>query len=49
MGLLGDEAQVDDGFSPFVDSVNLDVRLVHGLRQMYDRLENHIVCTRWYS
>jgi hypothetical protein len=32
MVLLGDEAQVDAPFGPFVDSTNLDVRLVHDLR-----------------
>jgi hypothetical protein len=31
MVLLGDEAQVDARFGPFVDSANLDVRLEHGL------------------
>jgi hypothetical protein len=49
MVLLGDEAQVDARFGPLVDSANLDVTLVHGLRRMYDRLRNHFVRTRWYS
>jgi hypothetical protein len=49
MVLLGDEALVKAHFSPFADSANIDARLVHGLRQMYHRLENHFGCTRWYS
>jgi hypothetical protein len=40
MELLDDEAQVEDRFSPFGDSANLDVRLVHGLRQTYHKLRN---------
>ena len=36
-------------FSLFGDSVNLDARQVHGLRQMHYRLRKHFVCTRWYS
>ena len=31
------------------DSVNLDVRQVHGLRQKHYRLRNHFGFTRWYS
>ena len=31
MVLLGDEAQLEARFGPFVDSVNLDARSVHGL------------------
>jgi hypothetical protein len=38
MELLGDEALVDAHFSPFGDSVNLDVRQVHGLHRTYHRL-----------
>jgi hypothetical protein len=49
MVLLGDKAQVDAYFGLFVDSANLDVRLVHGLRRTYDRLRNRFVRTRWYS
>jgi hypothetical protein len=49
MVLLGDEAQVDARFGPFVDSANLDVTLEHGLRRTYDRLRNRFVRTRWYS
>jgi hypothetical protein len=45
MVLLGDEAQVDARFDPFVDSANLDVGLVHGLCRTYDRLRNHFVRT----
>jgi hypothetical protein len=48
MVLLGDEAQVDARFGPLVDSANLDGRLVHGLRRMYNRLGNRFVRTRWY-
>ena len=33
----------------FGDSVNLDERQVHGLRQMHYRLKNHFGCIRWYS
>ena len=36
-------------FSLFGDSVNLDARQVHGLRQMHYRLRNHFGFTRWYS
>jgi hypothetical protein len=32
MDLLGDKAQVEACFGLFGDSVNLDVRWVHGLR-----------------
>jgi hypothetical protein len=42
VGLLGDEAQVEARFGPFVDSATLDARLVHGLRGTYRRLENSI-------
>ena len=35
--------------SLFGDSVNLDERQVHGLRQMHYRLRNHFGCIRWYS
>jgi hypothetical protein len=49
MGLLADEAQVEARFGPFGDSVNLDVRLVHGLRRTYRRLKNSIGGTRWNS
>jgi hypothetical protein len=47
--LLGNEAQVEARFSPFVDSANLDTRNVHGLRQTYQRLEKRIKRTRWNS
>ena len=49
MVLLGDMGEVEARFSPFGDSVNLDARQVHGLRQIYHRLRNHFGCTRWYS
>ena len=35
MVLVGDEAQLEDRFCPFADSVNLDARSVHGLRRTY--------------
>ena len=49
MELLGCTGQVEARFSPFGDSVDLDARLMHGLRQMHHRLRNHFRCTRWYS
>jgi hypothetical protein len=36
-----DEAQLEAHFGPFRDSANLDARLVHGLRQTYQRLRSH--------
>jgi hypothetical protein len=47
MDLLGDEAQLEARFGPFGDSANLDE--VHGLRQTYHRLRNHLGRTRWNS
>jgi hypothetical protein len=44
MKLLGHVGQVEPRFGPFGDSGS-----VHGLRQIYHRLINHFVCTRWYS
>jgi hypothetical protein len=32
MALLGDIGQVEACFGPFEDRINLDARLVHGLR-----------------
>ena len=49
MVLLGDEGQVEARFSIFVDSFNIDPRLVHGLRQTYHRLENYFRRIRTYS
>ena len=46
MVLLGYEAQLEARFGPFGDRANLDARSVHGLRQMYHRLENHFGHTR---
>ena len=46
---LGDEAQVESCFSPFRDSVNLDVRYVHSLLRMYNRLGHRFGRTRWNS
>jgi len=40
---------VEAHLSLFGDSVNLDERQVHGLRQMHYRLRNHFGCIRWYS
>jgi hypothetical protein len=48
MELLGDVADVESHFTPFGGSASVDARLVHGLRQMYDRLRNHFRRTRWY-
>jgi hypothetical protein len=47
--LLGEEAQVEALFGPFGDSASLDVRLVHGLRRTYCRLENSNGGTQWNS
>jgi hypothetical protein len=49
MELLTDLGRVESHFSPFGDSVNLDARLVHGLRRTYHRLRNHFGRTRWES
>jgi hypothetical protein len=49
MVLLGDEAQVEARFSLFLDSANLDTRLVHGMGQTYRKLRNCIGRTRWNS
>jgi hypothetical protein len=49
MGLLGDEAQVEARFDPFIDSATLDARLVHGLRRTYCWLRNSAGGTRWNS
>jgi hypothetical protein len=40
MALLGDEAQVDACFGPFVDSTNLGAGKVHSLRRTYHTLGN---------
>ena len=45
MVLLGDEAQVEALFGPFGDSDNVDARLVHSLRRMYDRVGHRFGCT----
>ena len=36
---LGDQAQVEARFGPFVDSANVDARWLYGLRQTYHRLK----------
>jgi hypothetical protein len=41
MVLLGDKAQLEACFGLFIDSANLDVKLVHGLHRTYYRHENH--------
>ena len=46
MVLLGDEAHLEARFGPFGDSANLDARSVHGLRRMYQSLENRFGRTR---
>ena len=38
--LLGDVGEVEARFSPFGDSVELDARYMHGLRQLHHRLIN---------
>ena len=45
MELLGYTGQVEAHFSPFGDSVDLDARKVHGLRQIHHRLRNQFGCT----
>ena len=40
---------MESHLSLFGDSVNLDKRQVHGLRQMHYRLRNHFGCIGWYS
>ena len=45
MELLGDVGHVKPCFVLFGDSVSVDARLVHGLRQMYPRLINHFEAT----
>ena len=42
MVLLGDGAEVEAHFGPFVDCANLYARLVHGLRRRYHRLKKHL-------
>jgi hypothetical protein len=49
MVLLGEVGQVEPCFSPFGDSINLEARQVHGLRQIYLRLQNRFGQTRLYS
>jgi hypothetical protein len=38
MEALGDVGQVEGHFGPFGDSINLEARYMHVLRQMYHRL-----------
>jgi hypothetical protein len=46
---LGDDAQVYACFGTFVDSANLEIRLVHSLCRTYDRLGNRFGRTQWIS
>jgi hypothetical protein len=46
MDLLGDVGQKEAHFGPFGDSVNLHTTLVHSLRRISNRLENHFGHTR---
>jgi hypothetical protein len=46
MVLLGDEAQVDAHFDPFVDSANIKARLVHGFALNIPQAKNHFGHTR---
>jgi hypothetical protein len=48
MVLLGDVGQVEARFGLFGDSINLEERQVHGLRQIYLRLQNRFGQTRLY-
>jgi hypothetical protein len=43
--LLGDMCQMETRFGLFGDSVNLGVKLVHGLCRMYHGHGNHFGCT----
>jgi hypothetical protein len=47
MELLGDLGHVESRFGLFVDSANLDTRLVQGLRRTYHRPEKNFGRTRW--
>jgi hypothetical protein len=49
MVLLGDEAQMEDRFGLFGDSVSFYLRYLHGLRQMYHSLRKRFGRTGWYS
>jgi hypothetical protein len=45
--LLHGVGQLEAPFGLFGDSVNLDVRSLHGLHRMSNRLKNHFGHTRW--
>jgi hypothetical protein len=49
MVLQGDVGNVESCFGPFGDSIGVDARKVHGLRQIYRRLRNCFGRTRRYS
>ena len=49
MEVLGVMGHMESSLRPFGDSVSVGARLVHGLRQMYERLRNHFGRTRWYN
>jgi hypothetical protein len=47
--LVSDMGRVESHFSPFVDSVSVSARQVHGLHRTYHRHRNHFGRTRWDS
>jgi hypothetical protein len=49
MELPGDVGQMEPRFGLFGDSVNRDVRYVHGLGRTCSRFKNHFGHTRWNS
>jgi hypothetical protein len=49
VGAKRDMDQVVAHFSSFGDSVNLDIRWVHGLREMCNRFRNCFGHNRWNS
>jgi hypothetical protein len=49
MELLGDIGQMEAHFGLFEDSVNLDARYVHSLRETCNMLRNCFGPTRWNS
>ena len=48
-GTLGYVGQGEARCRPFVDSVSLNARLVHGLNRTCNRLESRFGRTRWNS
>jgi hypothetical protein len=49
MELLDDVGHVEYVFFLFGDTVSVNARKVHNLRQTYHRLTNHFGRTRWNS